>query len=123
GRNHRVVDLEPARRQRRDQRERGRVLRRMGVFLVSKAEDADQRVRFGGEHLLMQHPRRPVAAMTAVGDEGPDDARVGAGLLRYPLDGREIALEIAAGDAQPGREISALPDAGVELERRYDLAP
>src|SRR5262249_6759489 len=35
GRNHRVVDLEPTRRERRDQRERGRVLRRMGVFLVS----------------------------------------------------------------------------------------
>src|SRR6516165_7660677 len=82
GRNHRVVDLEPARRERRDQRERGRVLRRMGVFLISEAEDADQRVRFAGEHLVMQHPRRPVAAMAAVGNEGLDDACLGAGLLR-----------------------------------------
>src|SRR5262249_40582077 len=123
GRNHRVVDLEPARCERRDQRERGRVLRRMGVFLVSKAEDADERVRVAGEHLVMQHPRRPVASMTAVGDEGADNARVGTVLLRYALDGRKIALEIATGDAQPRREISTLPDAGVELERRHDLAP
>src|SRR5215475_1912723 len=123
GRNHRVVDLEPARRERRDQRKRGRVLRRMGVFLISEAEDADERVRFAREHLVMQHPRRPVAAMAAVGNEGVDDARLGAGLLRQPRDGREIALEIAAGNAQAGREIGALPDAGVELERRYDLAP
>src|SRR5262249_12855591 len=65
GRNHRVVDLEPARRERRDQRERGRVLRRVRVFLVSEAEDADKRVRFAGEHLVMQHPRRPVAASAA----------------------------------------------------------
>src|SRR5262245_56301825 len=41
GWNHWVVDLEPARRERRDQRERGRVLRRMGVFLISESEDAD----------------------------------------------------------------------------------
>src|SRR5262245_15152731 len=123
GRNHRVVDLEPARRERRDQRERGRVLRRMGVFLISEAEDADERVRFARKHLVMQHPRRPVAAMAAVDNEGLDDACLGAGLLRQPRDGREIALEIAAGDAQAGREIGALPDAGVELERRYDLAP
>src|SRR5215831_17462469 len=123
GRNHRVVDLEPARPERRDQRERGRVLRRMGIFLISEAEDADERVHFAGEHLVMQHPRRPVAAMAAVGNEGLDDARLGAGLLRQSRDGREIALEIAAGDAQPGREIGALPDAGVELERRYDFAP
>src|SRR5262249_41351566 len=36
GRYHRVVDLEPPRRERRNQRERRRVLRRMGVFLVSE---------------------------------------------------------------------------------------
>src|SRR5262245_32808787 len=123
GRNHWVVDLEPARRERRDQRERGRVLRRMGVFFISEAEDADERVRFAREHLVMQHPRRPVAAMAAVGNEGLNDARLGAGLLRQPRDGGEMALEITAGNAQPGREIGALPDAGVELERRYDLAP
>src|SRR5262245_38680059 len=123
GRNHRIVDFQPPRRERRDQRERGRVLRRIGIFLISEAEDADERVRFACEHLIMQHPRRPVAAMTAVGNEGADDARLGAGLLRQPRDGREIALEIATGNAQPGREIGALPDASVELERRYDLAP
>src|SRR5262249_1487335 len=80
GRNHRVVDLEPPRRERRDQRERRRVLRRMGVFLVSEAEDADQRVGFA--HLLVQHPRRPVSAMATVGNKSMDDARLGTGLLR-----------------------------------------
>ena len=95
----------------------------MGVFLISEAEDADQRVRFAGEHLVMQHPRRPVAAMAAVSNEGLDDARLGAGLLRQPRDGREIALEIAAGNTETGREIGTLPDPGVELERGCDLAP
>ena len=33
-------------------------------------------------------------------------------------DGRKIALEVAAGNAEAGREIGALPDAPVELERR-----
>src|SRR5215470_16947048 len=95
----------------------------MGVFFVSEPEDADQRVGFAREHLVVQHPRRPVSAMATVGNKGVDDARLGTGLLREPRDGREIALEIAAGNAETGREISALPDAGVELERRYDLAP
>ena len=52
-----------------------------------------------------------------------DHAGVGAVRLRRCADGREVALEVAAGDAQAGREIGVLPDAPVELERRHDLAP
>ena len=38
-------------------------------------------------------------------------------------DGREVALEVAAGDAEAGREIGVLADALVELQRRHDLGP
>ena len=38
-------------------------------------------------------------------------------------DGAQIALEIAAGNAETGAEIGALPDPLVELQRWCDIGP
>jgi len=64
-----------------------------------------------------------IAAMAAVGNEGTDDARLAAGRLRDPHDGGKVALEIAAGNTEAGSEVRPRSNAGIELERRHDLAP
>src|SRR5215472_912834 len=95
----------------------------MGIFLVGEAKDADQGVCLVREHLVVQHSGCPISAMAAVGNEGADDARLAAGLLREPRDGGKVALKITAGNTKAGSEIRPLSNTGIELERRHDLVP
>ena len=80
-------------------------------------------MRFGVEQRAANGPRRPVAAQLAVGDPCAHDAAVGMMPLRQRDDGGEIALEIAAGDAETGRQIGLRSNARIELQRRHDFRP
>src|SRR5712691_12863555 len=95
----------------------------MGIFLVGEAKDADQCICVARKPLVVQHPRCPISAMAAIGNEGADDACLAAGPLRQPRDGGKVALEIAAANTEAGSEVRPLSNAGVELECRHDLVP
>ena len=96
----------------------------MGVLLVGHAQNTDDRARRRATARVHE-----VAATPSRADGGCCAARPQITLAsvpcasRQPLHGREIALEIAAGDAEAGREIGVRPDAAVELQRRHDLRP
>ena len=51
------------------------------------------------------------------------DAAIAAVLGGEPANRRDVALEIAAGEAKPGVEIGMRADAAVEPQRRHDLVP
>ncbi len=65
----------------------------------------------------------PIAAMPAVRPPGPHDARIGVVGGSKSLDGRKVALQITACDAESRREIAIGADAAVEFERRDDFGP
>ena len=72
---------------------------------------------------LVQGANGPVLAVQAVADEGLDQPGFGPEFLGEANDRREIALEIAAGKPEAGRQIGIGADPAVELERRRDLRP
>ena len=67
---------------------------------------------FAAKACIPQHCRqRPILAMRGIGEPGLDHADIGLLRLADLHDGAQIALQIAAGNAEAGAEIGALPDA------------
>src|SRR3546814_17040459 len=73
---------------------------RSGVLLVGEAEDGDARRRRRIEHPCLERVGRPALAPPRVRHPGLDDAGVGAVRRTEAPDGRPVALQVAAGDAE-----------------------
>src|SRR5690348_8197399 len=95
----------------------------MCVLFIGEAKNAEARAGHPVEDLVMQQSEHPIAAVPAIGEEGPDEPRLAAMLARERQHGREIALEIAACESEARREIGMLADTPIEAQRRRDLRP
>src|SRR3546814_5752107 len=89
----------------------------------SDFEDGDARRRRRIEHPCLERAGRPALAPPRVRHPGLDDAGVGAVRRTEAPDGRQVALQVAAGDAEAGREVAVGADPPVQLQRRRDLRP
>ena len=95
----------------------------MCVGFIGEAKDGDDRILGFAQNMIVEHPQGPEPAVAAVGLPGTNDPEIGAGGITKANHRRQVALQIAAGEAETGRDIGVLADALIEPERRGDLRP
>ena len=99
------------------------ILRRMGVRLVGETPDGDAGAEIFFEQLLLEDFLGPGLPMSAVSLPSLDEAEIGPMLSGESPRGGQVALEVAAGEAEAWLEIGVRPDPSVEAQGGSDLGP